>query len=86
MLKRYVLYCESQSTIHLGKNSTFYGRSKHINVRYHWISDVLNSRLLELEKIHTNDNGSDMMTKAFPRGKFEECCMIIGWRFPPHSR
>ena len=76
--ERYVLYCDSQSAIHLGKNSTFHGRSKHIDVRYHWIRDVLDSKLLELEKIHTNDNGSDMMTKALPRGKFEDCCMVAG--------
>ncbi|WMV44256.1 hypothetical protein MTR67_037641 [Solanum verrucosum] len=75
--ERCVLYCDSQSAIHLGKNSTFHGRSKHIDVRYHWIRDVLDSKLLELEKIHTNDNGSDMMTKALPRGKFEDCCLSI---------
>ncbi|KAF3634692.1 putative phosphatidylserine synthase 2-like [Capsicum annuum] len=74
--ERYVLYCDSQSAIHPGKNSTFHGRSKHIDVRYHWIRDVLDSKLLELEKIHTDDNGSDTMTKALPRGKFEDCCMI----------
>ena len=70
--KRYVLYCDSQSVIHLGKNFTFHGRSKHINVRYHLIQYVLNSKLLELEKIHTNYHGSDMTTKAFPRGMFED--------------
>ncbi|KAM3394086.1 hypothetical protein P3S68_003088 [Capsicum galapagoense] len=74
--ERYVLHCVSQSSIHLGKNSTFYGRSKHIDVRYHWIRDVLDSKLLELEKIHMDDNGFDMMTKAFPRGKFKDWCMI----------
>ena len=31
----YVLFCDSQSPLHLGKNSTFYARSKHIDVRYH---------------------------------------------------
>ncbi|PHT71831.1 hypothetical protein T459_22616 [Capsicum annuum] len=76
--ERYVLHCHSQSVIHLGKNSTFHGRSKHIDVRYHWIRDVLDSKLLDLEKIYTNDNGSDMMTKDLPRGKFEDCCMITG--------
>ncbi|KAH0743072.1 hypothetical protein KY290_031065 [Solanum tuberosum] len=35
--ERYVLYCDNQSAIHLGKNSTFHGRSKHIDVRYNWI-------------------------------------------------
>ena len=61
--ERYVLYCDSQSAIHLGKNSIFHGRSKHIVVRYQWIQDVWDSKLLELEKIHMDDNGSDMMTK-----------------------
>ncbi|KAI5402703.1 hypothetical protein KIW84_050343 [Lathyrus oleraceus] len=50
--------------------------SKHIDVRYHWIHDVLDTKLLELAKVHTYDNGFDMMTKALPRGKFEACCDI----------
>ena len=76
--KQYVLFCDSQSAIHLGKNPTFHGRSKHIDVRYHWIRDVLDSKLLELEKIHTDDNGSDMLTKILPKGKFETCRLAAG--------
>ena len=38
---KYVVYSDSQSAIHLSKNSTFHSRSKHIYVRYHWIRDVL---------------------------------------------
>ncbi|GMI80802.1 cysteine-rich RLK (RECEPTOR-like protein kinase) 8 [Hibiscus trionum] len=33
--ERYVLYCDSHSSIHLGKNSNFHARSKHIDVSYH---------------------------------------------------
>ncbi|KAL3835280.1 hypothetical protein ACJIZ3_003671 [Penstemon smallii] len=76
--ERYVLFCDSQSAIHLGKNSTFHSRSKHIDVRYHWIRDVLNDRLVELEKVHTDDNGADMLTKALPKGKFDTCSEIAG--------
>ena len=54
--QRYVLLCDSQSTIHLGKNSTFHARSKHIDVRYHWIRDVLNDKLVELDKVHADHN------------------------------
>ncbi|RDY09477.1 hypothetical protein CR513_06143, partial [Mucuna pruriens] len=43
--------------------------SKHIDVRYHWIRDALDAKLLELVKVHTDDNGVDMMTKTVPRGK-----------------
>jgi len=73
----YSLFVDSQSAIHLGKNPTFHSRSKHIDVRYHWICDALDAKLLELEKVHTDDNGADMMTKALPRAKFEVCCEIV---------
>ena len=33
--EKYVAYNDSQSVIHLSKNSTFYSRSKHIDVKYH---------------------------------------------------
>ena len=75
---KYLLFVDSQSAIYLGKNSTFHSRSKHIDMRYHWIRDALDAKLLELAKIHTDDNGADMMTKALPRGKFEVCCEIAG--------
>ena len=55
--ERYLLYCDSQSAIHLSKNLTFHSRSKHIDVRYHWIHDVLEMKLFCLEKIHTDENG-----------------------------
>lgn len=76
--ERYVLLCDSQSAIHLAKNSTFHSKSKHIDVRYHWIRGVLNDKLLELEKVHTDNNGADMLTKALPRWKFEVCCSLSG--------
>ncbi|RDY08818.1 hypothetical protein CR513_06903, partial [Mucuna pruriens] len=67
----------SKSAIHLGKNSTFHSRSKHIDVRYYWICDALNVKLLDLTKVHIDDNGAYMMTKAVLRGKFEVCCEIV---------
>ena len=52
--EKYVLFCDSQSAIHLSKNATFHSRSKHIDVRYHWIRDVFSSKASQLEKIHTD--------------------------------
>ncbi|TYK14965.1 retrovirus-related Pol polyprotein from transposon TNT 1-94 [Cucumis melo var. makuwa] len=76
--QRYVIYCDNQSAIHLGKNATFHSRTKHIDVRYHWLRDALNDELFELEKIHTNHNRSDMLTKNLPRVKLEFCCSTVG--------
>ena len=65
----YLLYCDSQSAIHLNKNKTFHSKSKHIDVKYHWIRDELEMKLFCLKKIHTDENGSDMMTKPIPTKK-----------------
>ncbi|CAA0823428.1 Uncharacterized mitochondrial protein AtMg00300 [Striga hermonthica] len=62
---------DSQSAIHLSKNSSFHSRSKHIEVRYHWIRNVLESKQLHLAKVHTSENGADMMTKTLPKEKLE---------------
>jgi hypothetical protein len=80
---KYELFCDSQSAIHLGKNSSFHSRSKHIDVRYHWIRDVLEMNQLQLVKIHTDENGSDMLTKSLPREKLEICRSAAGMQVPP---
>ena len=76
--ERYILFCDSQSAIHLSKNSSFHVRSKHIDVRYHWIRDVLEMKLLQLEKIHTDNNPSDMMTEALSKDKHEKFRALAG--------
>lgn len=74
--ERYVLHFDSQSATHLSKN--FHSRSKHIDVRYHWIRDVLEMKGLQLEKIHTDDNPSDMMTKSLSKDKHEKFRSLSG--------
>ncbi|RDX72140.1 hypothetical protein CR513_48417, partial [Mucuna pruriens] len=71
-----IKFAGGASAIHLGKNLTFHSMSKHIDVRYHWIHDALDAKLLELAKVYTDDNDADMMTKVLSRGKFESCCEI----------
>jgi arginyl-tRNA--protein-N-Asp/Glu arginylyltransferase len=44
--EKYNLFCDNQSAIHLAKNSSFHSRTKHIDVRYHWIREVVSSKLL----------------------------------------
>lgn len=71
--ERYVLFCDSQSAIYLSKNPMFHSRSKHIQLRYHWIRDVLERKELSLVKVHTSENGSDMLTKSLPLSKLKTC-------------
>ena len=65
-----ILYSDSQSAIHLCKNPVFHERSKHIQVKYHFIKDMIAQDVFKLKKIPTEFNPSDMGTKILPLSKF----------------
>ena len=48
------LHCDSQSAIHLVKNPSFHDRSKHIDIKYHFIIKTVEEGRILLEKIDTN--------------------------------
>ncbi|KAL5743139.1 hypothetical protein ACOSP7_029871 [Xanthoceras sorbifolium] len=73
-----VLYSDSQSAIHLAKNSAFHSRTKHIGLRYHFIRSLLEDEVLTLEKIHGSKNPADMLTKAVTTEKLKLCSASVG--------
>ena len=72
-----VIYSDSQSAIHLCKNPVFHERSKHIQVKYHFIRDMISQQMFKLEKIPTEFNPSDMGTKILPMSKFNMCKSLL---------
>ena len=74
-LKRdgYGVNYDSQNAIDLSKNSMYHSHSKHIEVRYHWLRLVVEQQSFELEKIHTDKNLADMLTKVVSREKLKFC-------------
>ena len=63
------LYCDSESAIHLVKNTTFHSKNKHIQLRYHFIQSTLEDGHLKYEKIHTSQNPADMLAKGVTKEK-----------------
>ncbi|MCO5582215.1 hypothetical protein L7F22_036107 [Adiantum nelumboides] len=59
-----VLHCDSQSAIQLARNLVFHAKTKHVDVRYHFIRDILDDKRLHLVKVHTDDNPVDLLTKT----------------------
>ena len=72
------LYSDSQSAIHLAKNSVFHSRTKHIELKYHFIRSILDEELLKQEKIHTSQNPADMLKKGVTKEKLSSCLVSIG--------
>ena len=72
------LFCDSQSAIYLSKNQMFHERTKHTDVRYHFVRDIFIKGDLSIMKISTDKNPADMMTKPLPQDKFLLCQQIVG--------
>ncbi|KAH9669399.1 Integrase catalytic domain-containing protein [Citrus sinensis] len=58
------VYCDSQSAIHLTKNQVYHARTKHIDVRFHFVGEIVDEGKILLQKIKTADNPADMLTKS----------------------
>jgi hypothetical protein len=61
------MYCDNQGAVALATNKKFHTRMKHINIRYHYVRSLVQSRLLDLQYCPTEDNIANIFTKALPR-------------------
>ncbi|GKC51562.1 retrovirus-related pol polyprotein from transposon TNT 1-94 [Tanacetum coccineum] len=64
------LYCDNKSGIALCCNNVQHSRSKHIDVRYHFIKEQVENRVVELYFVRTKYQLADIFTKALPRERF----------------
>lgn len=60
------IYCESQSVICFVKDPVYHAKTKYIDIRYHKLRKFVASGRIQLVKILTHENGTDMITKPFP--------------------
>lgn len=67
-----ILFVDNQSAIKLANNPVNHKRSKHIDVKYHFIREKLNDGILKLEDIRSEDQLADIFTKALPKQRFQE--------------
>ncbi|GJV28902.1 hypothetical protein Tco_1385350 [Tanacetum coccineum] len=58
------IFIDNESTICIVKNLVFHSKTKHIEIRHHFIRDSYEKRLIQVIKIHTDHNVADLLTKA----------------------
>ena len=66
------LYVDNQSAIRLVKNPEFHKRTKHIDVRYHFIREKFEENLFRLQYVETEEQYADIFTKPLPKDRFEK--------------
>lgn len=58
------IYNDNQGAAHLSKNPVHHARSKHIDIRCHFIRDAISDGIIDIEYLPTERMPADMLTKA----------------------
>ncbi|GKA50663.1 hypothetical protein Tco_0743736 [Tanacetum coccineum] len=72
------IHIDNKSTISVIKNPVAHSRTKHIEIRFHFIRDCYEKRLIEGIKIHTDSNVAGLLTKGFDVTRFNFLVVSIG--------
>jgi hypothetical protein len=72
------LFTDSQSALALSKNPVSHARSKHIDVRHHFVRNAIQDNVVWVQHIPTEDMTADSLTKALGREKHWKCTTRMG--------
>lgn len=64
------IYCDNMSAIAMTKNPVFHSRTKHIEIRHHFIRELVEKQEIELQFCKTGEQLADIFTKAISTEKF----------------
>lgn len=66
-----LLHCDNKSAIAMAKNPVFHSRTRHINIKHHFIRSVIEDGDVQLVFCNSQEQLADIFTKALPRGRFQ---------------
>jgi hypothetical protein len=71
---------DNQGAIALSKDNKFHARTKHIDVRYHFIREAVEDGKVSVVYIPTDENPADIFTKPLAKAKFRRFVELLGLR------
>lgn len=80
-VKAIPLYGDNQGAIFIASNAVTEKRTKHMDIRYHYIREVIEQGKVSLYFVKTDENPADMLTKNLARDKFLMCRGHLGISF-----
>lgn len=72
------LHCDNQSALKLASSHQTHNRTKHIDVRYHYVRDVVDYKYVKIKYIPTEDMPADLLTKGLCTVKHYKFMNMLG--------
>ena len=72
------IFCDNNSAIALSKNHVFHKRAKHIDIRFHFIRELVNNKEICLEFCRCEDQHADIFTEPLAKETFQYLCSSLG--------
>ena len=69
---------DNDGSIAMAKNQQFHNRSKHIAIRWHWLRDLVEEQLIDIETCRDPQQTADILTKGLPRPKHTQHSSEMG--------
>ncbi|GKC32580.1 hypothetical protein Tco_1039874 [Tanacetum coccineum] len=70
--------CDNQSAVMLSRNPVLHGRTKHIDIKHHYIRELIANEEIQLDTCRTDEQVADLLTKSLPQMKHEELSAQLG--------
>lgn len=74
------ILCDNNAAINLSEDPSLHQRVKHVDIKFHFLRERVQSREIKMSYINTHDNLADMFTKALDRIKFTRLRGFLGLR------
>ncbi|GJW09574.1 copia protein [Tanacetum coccineum] len=72
------IMCDNKGAIDLSKNPIQHSRTKHIEIRHHFLRDNIQKGNISIEKVSSEDNIADILTKPLKRDPFNYLRLGLG--------
>lgn len=76
--EKVTIFCDNNGARKLAENPVFHNRSKHIDVRHHYIRECLRKGEITIKYLPTKDMTADVLTKGLQKQKHVKCVDRLG--------
>jgi len=66
-----VIKSDNEGSVILSHNPQFHARTKHIEIRHHWVRDLVNNKILDVQGCRDPEQTADILTKPLPKPKHQ---------------